>query len=112
MTGSETFIMVALRCTENSTSSALARAIAFARNAWRWATSMTVASTISPASTGIASLSTVTVPSAASCSMRRVSSASITTDLSLDLKSCSPMVATLVRESWLQAPIEWGCLRA
>ena len=37
MTGSETFIIVALRWTENSTSSALARAIALARNACRCA---------------------------------------------------------------------------
>ena len=70
MIGSETFIIVALRCTENSTSSALARAICSARNASSAATFITVASTTSPASTGTPSLSTVTVPSAATSSMR------------------------------------------
>ena len=44
--------------------------------------------------------------------MRSVSSASMTTDCSLWRKSPSPMVATLVRESAVQAPIECGCLRA
>ena len=52
MIGSETFIIVALRCTENSTSSAWARAIWASRNSRSAATCMTVASTISPASTG------------------------------------------------------------
>ena len=56
MIGSETFIIVALRCTENSTSSALARAIWAARNSRSAATCITVASTTSPASTGTDSL--------------------------------------------------------
>ncbi len=42
MIGSETFIMVALRCTENSTPSALARAICSVRNSRSAATFMTV----------------------------------------------------------------------
>ena len=91
--------MVALRCTENSTSSASARAICSVTNSRSASTSMRVASTTSPASTGTDSLSTVTVPSSATCSMRSVSSASITTDCSLWRKSPSAMVATLVRES-------------
>ena len=62
----------------------------------------------SPASTGTSALSTVTEPSAATCSMRSVSSAAITTDFSLARKSCSPMVATLVFESGDHAPIRWG----
>ena len=73
---------------------------------------MKVASTTSPASTGIDSLSTVTVPSAATCSMRSVSSASMTTDFSLERKSSLPMVATLVFESGDQAPMRCGCVRA
>ena len=36
----------------------------------------------------------------------------ITTDSSLDRKSCRPIVATRVLESWLQAPIECGWWRA
>ncbi len=75
MIGSETFIIVALRCTENSTSSALARAIWAVRNSRRAATFMKVASTTSPASTGTDSRSTVVVPSAPTSSMRRTSSA-------------------------------------
>ena len=51
MIGSETFIMVALRCTENRTSSALARAICSARKASRAAARMTVESTTSPSRT-------------------------------------------------------------
>ena len=112
MIGSETFIIVALRCTENSTSSALARAICSARKRRSAATFMKVPSTTSPASTGIDSLSTVTVPSAATCSMRSVSSASMTTDCSLERKSSLPMVATLVFESADQAPMRCGCALA
>ncbi len=112
MIGSLTFIIVALRCTENSTSSALARAICSVRNASRAATRMTVASTTSPAWTFRPSLSTVVVPSAATWRIVRVSSAGSTTDCSLARKSSPPMVATLVRLSGLQAPIECGWLRA
>ena len=110
--GSETFIMVALRWTENSTSSAWARAICSVTNSRSASTSIRVASTTSPASTGTDSLRTVTVPSVPTCSMRRVSSASSTTDCSLCRKSPSSMVATLVRESADQAPMECGWLRA
>ena len=106
--GSDTFIMVALRCTENSTSSALARAICSVRKRRSAATFMNVASTTSPASTATSSFSTV-VPSAVSSSIRRVSSWSTTTDFSLERKSSWPMVATLVLESLLHAPIRCGC---
>ena len=112
MIGSETFIIVALRCTENSTSSALARAICSARNRRSAATFMKVPSTTSPASTGTDSFSTVTVPSAATCSMRSVSSDSMTTDCSLERKSSLPIVATLVFESADQAPMRCGCALA
>ena len=63
MIGSETFIIVALRCTENSTPSALARAICAVRNSRSAATRMTDASTTSPARTGTDSRSTVVEPS-------------------------------------------------
>jgi hypothetical protein len=67
MIGSMTFIIVALRCTENSTSCALARATCSRRKASRAATRMTVASTTSPSRTARPSLSTVVVPSVATC---------------------------------------------
>ncbi len=104
--------MVALRWIENSTSSAWARAICSVTNSRSASTSIRVASTTSPASTGTDSLRTVTVPSVPTCSMRSVSSASSTTDCSLCRKSPSSMVATLVRESADQAPMECGWLRA
>ena len=52
MIGSDTFIIVALRCTENSTPSALAAASWAARNSSRARADSTVASTTSPAMTG------------------------------------------------------------
>ncbi len=111
MIGSETFIIVAFRCTENRTSSALARAICSVRKRRSAATYMKVASTTSPARTFTSSLSTVSVPSTPTCTIERVSSASTTTDFSLEKKSPSPIVATLVLDSELQAPIRWGyCL--
>ena len=61
MIGSETFIIVAFRWSENSTPWSRASAICSARNVRSAATSMTVESTTSPASTGSESLSTVTV---------------------------------------------------
>ena len=111
MIGSETFIMVAFRCSENSTPSSLARWICALRNSCRSEVDIFVASTTSPALTGTESLST-SVRSSVTSSMRRVPSSSTTTDFSLWRKSCSSIVATLVRLSEDQAPIEWGCLRA
>ena len=70
MIGSETFIIVALRWTENSTPSSLARAICPSRNVAQRGALITVASTTSPASTGTDSRSTVVVPSAPTSSMR------------------------------------------
>ena len=112
MIGSLTFIIVALRCTENRTSSAFARATCSARNASRAATRMTVASTTSPARTFRPPLRTVVVPSSATWRMVRVSSAGITTDCSLERKSSPSMVATAVRLVGLHAPIECGWRRA
>ena len=83
MIGSETFIMVAFRCTENSTPSVLARAICAARNSSSAATCMAVASTTSPVSTGTESLSTVVAPSSPTSSIRSDPSLGITADVSL-----------------------------
>ena len=111
MIGSETFIIVALRCTEKSTPSALARAICSVRKASSAATRRTVASTTSPSSTVRPSLRTV-VPASVTSWMVRVSADGSTTDSSLERKSSAVMVATWVLESELQAPMECGCLRA
>ena len=70
---------------------------------------MNVASTTSPARTGIDSLRTVTAPSVATSSTLRSSSASKVTDCSLERKSSWPMVATWVFESGDHSPILWGC---
>ena len=109
MIGSETFIIVALRCTENSTSSALARATCSARKRRSAATLMKVPSTTSPARTCIAllehRLGAVGGRRARCAGCRRTSR---TTDFSLERKSSSPMVATLVLESPLQAPMRCG----
>ncbi len=73
---------------------------------------MKVASTTSPASTRSPSLSTVRVPSLATCVIVSVSSSGTTTERSLLKKSPAPMVATRVRESVLQAPMRCGCALA
>ena len=111
MIGSETFIMVALRCTENSTSSALARTICSVRKASSADAFMTVASTTSPCCT-VTVLRTASAPSAATSLIVSVSAAGMMTDCSLLRKSSAPMVATAVLLCGVQAPIEWGCLRA
>ena len=111
MIGSETFIIVAFRCSENRTPLALASAICSARNASSARRRITAPSTISPASTGSDSLSTVTVPPGATCSMRSSSSAASVTDASVERKSPSPIVATCVLESFDHSPIECGYLR-
>ena len=73
---------------------------------------MNVASTISPASTATSSFMTVTVPSAATCSMRSVPASSIVTERSFERKSPFVMCATWDAESDDQAPIECGFARA
>jgi hypothetical protein len=108
MIGSETFIMVAFRCTEYSTSSALACSIVRARNSLSAEASIRVASTISPARTWRPSFSVV-VPSAVSSTIDRVSSAGMVTDFSLLAKSCSPIVATLVFEPSGNGLLVCGC---
>ena len=112
MIGSDTFIMVALRWTDSSTSSALARAICAVRKACSAATRMTVESTTSPASTGTDSRSTVSAPASSTRVIAALVSAGMTTDFSLERKSSASMCATLVLESLLHTPIECGCLRA
>ena len=112
MIGSDTFIIVALRCNENSTPCALASAICSARNVRSAATFITVESMTSPAITGTFSLSTVTASSAATNSMRTAPSSVTVSDCSFDWKSPPSIVATWVLESDDHAPIEWGCFLA
>ena len=110
MIGSETFIIVAFRCSEKRTPCSSASSICSARKASSARRRITAPSTISPSTTGT-SLSTVTVPSSATCSIRSSSSASSVTDCSVERKSPSLIVATWVLESFDQSPIECGWLR-
>lgn len=112
MIGSETFIIVALRCTENRTPSALARATCAVRNSRSAATRSTEASTTSSAWTGTDSRSTVVEPSSPLSSMRRVPSWAMTADFSVERKSSAPIVTTLVFESEDQAPMRCGWVLA
>ncbi|CAM5741345.1 hypothetical protein SALBM311S_01251 [Streptomyces alboniger] len=108
MIGSETFIMVAFRCTENSTPSALAWAIRAVRNSRSGATCMTEASTTSPSRTGTDSRRTVVEPSSPTSSIFSAPTSEITTDFSVERKSSTPIVATLVLDSGVQAPMRCG----
>ncbi|MNP35279.1 hypothetical protein D3C76_1286050 [compost metagenome] len=83
MIGSETFIMVALRCTDSSTPLALASSISAAMNLRRALVLNTAQSMISPALTEVFSFRTVVLPFLSSSSMRRLSSASISAAFSL-----------------------------
>jgi hypothetical protein len=80
--GSETFIIVAFMCSENSTPCFFASATCSPRNESSAFLLMKVPSITSPASNG-SSLSTVTLPSFATCSMRTSVAASTVTDFSL-----------------------------
>ena len=111
MIGSETFIIVAFRWTENRTPDAFAAAICSVRNASRAAARSTLPSTTSPASTFSPDFRTCS-PAAVRSRIVRTSSAPITTDCSLWRKSSASIVATEVCESALQAPMRCGFLRA
>ena len=99
MIGSDTFIIVALRCTENRTPRSLASATCSRRNVSSAARRMTAASITSPARTGVRSLSTVVCPSAPTCSMRTAPSAATVVDVSECRKSPSLIVDTCDFES-------------
>src|ERR1700753_2621003 len=71
---------------------------------------MTVASMISPASTGSLSTSTFRSPRVVSRTMVRVSSAGTVIDFSLFRKSCSPMVGNAVLEAAPQGVLTRECL--
>ena len=83
MTGSETFIMVALRCTENSTPLFFASSICSSTNLRSARTLMCVESMISPSSSGAFFLRTVALPSAPTNSIRYSVAFLIVVDVSL-----------------------------
>ena len=108
MIGSDTFIMVAFRCTENNRPSCLAASTCSAKKSSKAVARMTVASTTSPGNTSRPSRRTVTVPSPSTWRMVSTSPPASTTDCSLWWKSPEAMVATRVRESGSQTPIRCG----
>mmetsp|Transcript_8137 Transcript_8137/g.19407 ORF Transcript_8137/g.19407 Transcript_8137/m.19407 type:complete len:247 (+) Transcript_8137:1669-2409(+) len=108
MIGSETFIIVALRCKDRSTSFALASDISSSKYFCNALTLMKVASSTSPDTSDSFGFNTVTFPSAATCSMRAVQGAAISTDFSLAKKSPCCMCATCVFESLCHGPILCG----
>ena len=113
MIGSETFIIVALRWTENSTPSVLARAICSVRKRLqrRDVHRRGVDDLAGQHRHGLPEHRgrAVRRRPARSGACRR---AAITAEVSLDRKSSRVMWATLVLESGDQAPIECGWLRA
>ena len=111
MIGSETFIIVALRWTENSTPSALARAICGVEElVQRGHVQRGGVDDLAGQHRHRLACSTVVVPSSATSSIRSEPARSITADFSLERKSSAVMCATLVLESGDQAPIECGWL--
>ena len=112
MIGSLTFIIVAFRCTENRTSRSFAAATWRARNSVSAARRMTAASATSPASSATASASTVVPPSSPTSRTCAEPPCSTVVDVSVERKSPSAMVATVVREPCDHSPMECGWLRA
>ena len=113
MIGSETFIIVAFRCTENSTPSALARAICAARN---------VAQRGHAHDRRVDDLAgehrhRLAQHGGGRRRRRRARCAAMpasamTADCSVERKSSAAMCATLVFESGVHAPIRCGCALA
>ena len=83
MIGSETFIMVAFRCTENSTPCFFASAICASMKLASARLLITAASMISPASKAVFGFSTVWLPSLPNHSMLTLPACSTTTDFSV-----------------------------
>jgi len=109
MMGSETFIIVALRCSEKRMSFDLASTISFSRNACSWPTDMNAESITSPACSGVLALSVVAAPVAAStCSMRTEHGDAHVCDCSDAKKSPASMWLTCVFDSALHSPILCG----
>mmetsp|Transcript_18598 Transcript_18598/g.46635 ORF Transcript_18598/g.46635 Transcript_18598/m.46635 type:complete len:298 (+) Transcript_18598:1467-2360(+) len=114
MMGSETFIMVALRCTEKRTPLALASSISAATKSRSFATSRRAASMTSPSWSSTRGLRTVTAPSSATISMRTAPAAGTTWESSPPKKSPAAMDATwdLLAGSHLPSQCGWRCANA
>jgi len=112
MIGSETFIIVAFKCSENNTPVLLALASCSLRKSISARLLMNVASRISSGSSSRPSRSTVVLPSAATNSIRTSEAFASVSDFSLCLKSPRTMVATCVLEFSGQAPMRCGFCRA
>ena len=106
--GSLTFIIVALRWSENSSPRSLASAICSARKVRSARRLMKLASITSPASSTTLGLSTATAPSAPWNSIRATPASSSATVVATSLWRKSPplMLATCEGSSGDQSPIE------
>mmetsp|Transcript_20806 Transcript_20806/g.64519 ORF Transcript_20806/g.64519 Transcript_20806/m.64519 type:complete len:207 (+) Transcript_20806:694-1314(+) len=113
MMGSDTFIMVALRCSETIRSSALACVSSCSMKAHSAAADMREASITSPACSLVSALSTcASAPPSGTNSMRTDVASGHTWLFSALKKSPSAIDATCERESALQAPRRCGFLAA
>src|SRR4051812_45736782 len=119
MIGSDTFIIVAFKCSENSTRSFFARAIWSSKKATSAQRLITVASRISPAFSESLSLSTMGKAGlvllawgSGTNSIFTVVAAERVIDFSFEKKSLVPIVATEVLDWGDHAPIECGCFLA
>ena len=112
MIGSETFIIVAFRCTENSTPSALARAICVAQERLQRGGVHEGGVDDLAGLDRHGLLEHLVVPSAATSSMRSVPSFSITDRLLVGAEVVGVHVRDVGLRVGLHSPIECGCLRA
>ena len=109
MIGSDTFIIVAFRCSESSTPSARASSISFAKNACSARRLIIEAPPGRPPPTLTPSLSTVVAPSASVNSMRSVPACGDDRRLLAAVEVAAGHVRDVRLRVALQAPIECGC---
>ena len=112
MIGSDTFIMVAFMCSENSTPLSFAQATCFCRNEVNESLHIKEESTTSPASTATGVRSSVAFPDWSVKVMCRWPASVIVTDCSWLKKSPSVMLETWLSESADHLPMRWGFARA
>ena len=108
--GSETFIIVALRCNENKVPSIFVASICSFKKTLSALADIKVASTTVPTGKEIPSFRTVVVPPSVTSSILTVPACSFVnvTEVSLDRKSPEAIVDTRVLLSADQTPIECG----
>ena len=112
MIGSETFIMVAFMCSENSTPLSFAQSTCFSRKEVKEALHMNEESTTSPDSTATGARSSVAFPDSSVNVMCTWPASVIVTDCSWLKKSPSVMLDTWLSESADHFPMRWGLARA